>query len=381
MPTLDDLHDAFAELEEQAPLSCHRALARQQGDGFVRTGARQRPWLLPALVAAVVLGVVTVAILGIAIGTQSRSNQQQVASSPPPSTGVSDATSPIETQPARMQATTYSFELRPLAGVTGADRRAGRDYQVLQLVSVVEGQPPVAQVLVYPVGGFVPARPPGAIEVRVGDLPGFSGLIAPEGPGMATVIDAPGLDAVAWEYVPGAWAIVQSGGPVDSGVTVPTLVQIAEAVYFSGTQPVLVPAQFGFLPAGLTPDSIATTGPPATRLTTIDFAGDGAARLGLTVVIGIDDMPLGGPAGRRGPPITLGTFTGYYDEECGSLYLTGGGWYVAIVSTDDGDCHPPAGSSLSTLDELTAILQGMTFAADPADAASWFEAAQAIPAN
>lgn len=376
MPTLDDLHEAFAELEHQAPLNCHRALARQQGDGVVRTSARQRPWLLPALVAAVVLGVVTVAILGIAIGTQSRSNQQQVASSPPPSTGVA-------TQPGRVQATTYSFELRPLAGVTGADRRAGTDYQVLQLVSVVEGQPPVAQVLVYPVGGFAPARPPGAIDVGVGDLPGFSGLIAPDGPGMATVIDAPGLDAVAWEYVPGAWAIVQSGGPVDSGLTVPTLVQIAEAVYFSGTQPVLVPARFGFLPAGLTPDSIATTGPAATRLTTIDFAGDGAARLGLTVVIGIDDMDLGGPAGRRGSPITLGSFNGYYDDVCGSLYLTGGGWYVAIVSTEhlDGDCHPPAGSSLPTLDELTAILQGMTFAADPADASSWFEAAQAIPAN
>lgn len=296
-----------------------------------------------------------------------------------PSSAPAQATTPRPAPPT-FTSLTYAFDVRPLAGTTSTDIRSGTDYQQIEVYSTAPTPMPVAWVLAYPPGGFRPARPAGAVDVQIGGHPGFTGTIPATGPGMTSVSDGPGLDAVAWEYAPSAWLVVQTAGPQQLGVVPASPLRIAGAVTFSGTHPVPVPVTFGYLPAGLTPSSITSTVQGPTRSTVVDFGSQHRGLLGMSVEIGSGE-PGFSPGAHRGSPIALSGFTGYYDQACSSIYLVGKGVYVAITSTRhlDGNCQPPADATAPSLSTLTQVLHGLSFAPNQTDPTTWLTATEAIP--
>ncbi len=378
MPTIDHLQAAFTELENQAPANCDAAILVRQNTPRISRRVLIRRWMLPVLAGATVVGAVAIPI---AVRLHSPGSSAHPVASPPTTSAHKPTAAPPTIPPVSLTALTYVFSVRPIAGVTISDSRAGRDYQQIEVDSTAADRIPVAWVLAYPAGGFHPARPAGAVDVRVGGHIGFSGIISSLGPGMTATSDGPGLQAVAWQYSPGAWAIVQSGilGPVAPAAL--TALRVAGAVDFRSPHLTRVPVKIGYLPGGLTPDSIRSSVQGPGQSTVIDFASSQPHRLGMTIEIGTDAGAGFGPATHRGTPITIDGFTGYYDSACGSIYLIGSGVYVAITSTDhlDGDCHAASGLPLPSQTTLTKVLRGLTFASHPTDPSTWFNAASAIP--
>jgi hypothetical protein len=322
--------------------------------------------------AAALVGVVLLAACAV-------TNPVTPAAATAPSSAPAQSTTPAPAPPT-FTSLTYAFDVRPLAGMTSTDIRSGTDYQQIEVYSTAPTPMPVAWVLAYPPGGFRPARPAGAVDVQIGGHPGFTGIVPATGPGMTSVTDGPGLDAVAWEYAPGAWVVVQTAGPQQLGVVPASPLLIAGAVTFSGTHPVPVPVTFGYLPAGLTPSSITSTVQGPTRSTVVDFGSQQRGLLGMSVEIGSGE-PGFSPGAHRGSPIALGGFTGYYDQACSSIYLVGKGVYVAITSTGhlNGNCQPPADATAPSLSTLTQVLHGLSFAPNQTDPTTWLPATEAIP--
>ena len=377
MATVDDLLTAFTDLENQAPVSCDSALQTRLSNGS--RPRRLRRWILPAIAGATVIAAVAAPV---AIGPRDPSSQVPSEASPPTPSSERTVPSPVQVPQVALTALSYTFAVRSIAGVISTASRTGPDYQRVEVDSTAGDRIPVGWILVYPAGGFRPDRPAGATDTRVAGRPGFAGLIPPDGPGMTRTSHGPGLNAVAWQYAPGAWAVVQSAGPPQSGVTAPTAQEIAEAVDFTSQHPVRLPAKIRYLTSGLTPRSITTTVQGPGRLTGIDFASDDRSRLGMSIEMETGDRNPGlGTAHRRGSPIALDGFTGYYDKACGSIYLVGKGVYVAVTSTEhlDGECRAPAGTSVPSLATIEKVVRGLSFAADPADTSTWFNAAEAIP--
>jgi hypothetical protein len=213
-----------------------------------------------AAIAPALVGMVFLAACAV-------NNPVTPAAATAPSSAPAQSTTPRPTPPT-FTSLTYAFDVRPLAGMTSTDVRSGMDYQQIEVDSTAPTPTPDAWVLAYPPGGFRPTRPAGAVDVQISDHPGFTGTIPATGPGMTSVSDGPGLDAVAWEYAPGAWAVVQTAGPQQLGAVPASPLRIAGAVTFSGTHPVPVPVTFGYLPAASPrpykgrPDQLSSTSAP-----------------------------------------------------------------------------------------------------------------------
>lgn len=179
---------------------------------------------------------------------------------------------------------------------------------------------------------------------------------------------------VAWQYAANAWAMVACTEP--SGESLDASLRLANSLTFGRRQ---VPAPFAieYVPAGLAVDAIE----PMTEAGGNTFKAHnalgsrGSPRLEIGYVHGTSPTatvtPQVGPSNSgpksltiNGRPATLTT-----GRDSIALVITGEGFQaqVSIRRLDDA------------ANEAVRVAEGLSFAADPEDATTWFDATEALP--
>jgi hypothetical protein len=227
--------------------------------------------------------------------------------------------------------------------------------------------------------------------VSVAGSPGFAGRIEP-GPGMAGRVDQP-LLALAWRDTQGGWAVAQWQGPVATSPTgrLNGLQTLAARVDFAAAHFARVPVAFRQVPLNLALNSVTGFRHDDTLSTELAFADYTQRRAGLDVEISTGGESVFSKGGATGRSVAFGDFSGYYDRRCGALYLDGPGGVSVAISSDVSvianqwhpapSCPASTGVRLPSFAELRGMVAGLRFAPDPADPATWFAVAHALPAH
>lgn len=391
MPTETDLREALNTLAEQAPTSC--AIGSRPVTP-ARTGAgRARTMALPVLAAAAVAAVV-ISVPALLHGHSGPSAAPQRATTQPAASvhTVAPVTAPLP-------AAAYVFAVGPVPGLTVHDAYTASGAQAIGLGR--DGQL-YATVVLYAPGGWVPPRGSGAVDVTVNGHPGFYGdtVFSDDGRPPAQAKEQIGPDpdqrhgALAWQYQPGAWAMVSTlpaGGSGAGSLTRAEALRIAETVRVGGHRPIAVPARFGYLPAGLQLQGVqsysGTQPPNAPNGTQPRYVPEAAYSFGpagtdeVTLTVGISaDGGTGQPV--LGDSVRVGGFHGDYAANVHDLELTNGTVAVAVSGLVDDGTGPrlptEAGDSAARLAELERIVRGLSFAANLADRSTWFPASTAV---
>lgn len=237
-------------------------------------------------------------------------------------------------------------------------------------------------VTLYAPDGYRPPRPADAVDVEVNGAAGFYGTVQGDSAGLSEGLNgASGSEAglpgaLAWQYQPGAWAIVYGGireKEPDQAVLSQDQAEVAaDAVQLGAGTELRVPARIALasLPAGLQLQGLTVSygmkGPSAMYR----YGPSGTTRI--TLVIGVSPASLDPDLGNS---VTVGPYSGDLIRP-GSLELADGSTYLSLTSTSDdgsGPTVPDNGGGFS-LDQLSAIVSGLTVA-DVADPASWYDAA------
>ncbi len=366
MPTIDDLRSALEALAEQAPTTEKTVLRRRR--------KHLRP-LAIASAAAAIAAVATVPVLVTRGSDSTPTPPVESASSPAPTT-VSTTRLPL----ADPSLATLSFSITPVQGMTAFAWETGVGFQRAFLT----GQTFPA-VTVYPPGGWAPTRSAGARDASVGTKSGFFGPVRHDGPdAVALTGENPMVNgnALAWQYAPGAWALVES---VEQ-MSLQQMRQIAAAVRFDTKRAVSVPANFSYLPAGFEIKGITTWLPRAATTTRV---GDqtltspsvgprvrlalgkvGAAATTAEIGVGIEPIPpaLGNVV--REPNavhVQVGDFTGTYNDG----FLQAGNGTTAAVDIAGAGEHS---ARLSQAEEVD-VVQALGLVSQPGDIANWLTVA------
>ncbi|HYQ69707.1 hypothetical protein [Actinophytocola sp.] len=348
MYTEENLRTAFSSLEHEAPdtagILAGLARARRQ-----RTARRR----VAGVVAAAVVAAVTVGgsvLVGDMTGPSGGGN-------------TAAAVDPGHLNPLR-----YPFALDENAGLHvsyGVSRLAGT-----ATASIGVTPSDVSNLLeVFVAGRYSP--PAGQIGEPV-LVNGMKGFYRPDFQYEYDLPNTKGAPGVAWEYAPGAWAVLRYR-PTEPDAVAPadvreTLLRIAEAVRFDRTTPVLLPFRVGYLPAGLHPAEEF----PA------DLASvpDGVTPAGHMETSTSAALPLVGDAGSLGIQLVrLGKGSSMAPGDMDSKE-TAQGPYVAINLGQFGLVFT---SEEFSVDELKRVARSITPAAELADTSTWFEAEQALP--
>jgi hypothetical protein len=352
MPTTTDLRAALRDLADAAPETAplpgdHDELLPVQRS---RRTSRAVRFGAPALAGAMVAGVVVGAV---ALSSGSHRSAQPGTSPAPTSTSHLPQAGP-------MPLTETVFDVVGLPGATvGGTYADGVSQQRYLSFDAFQTDSNQADVQVWARGHWTPPRPAGAQDVTVNGKPGFYGRI--------TVPKNGRVVALAWQYEPGAWAVVTW----KPSSTKADLIRIASAVRTGLHTPARLPFQLSSLPSGGT----------IAALTYYPGAGRQGATGGLTVrypgrngLLLISVSPVAWDLG--GTPTTIGGRRAW--ESGAVLAMAGPGVSEAILEPTTPDFSGDSNTVL-TKAELRSIAAGLTFAPNVKDPATWFDASTALP--
>jgi len=352
MPTTTDLRAALRDLAdaapETAPLPGHHdellpVPRSRRTSRAVRFGA-------PALAGALVVGVV-VAAVALSSGSH-RSAQPGTSPAPRPTAHLAQA--------GPMPLTETVFDVVGLPGATvggvSADGASQQRYVSFDAFRTDRNQ---ADVQVWAHGRWMPSRPAGAQDVTINGQPGFFGRFTVPGNGRVV--------ALAWQYEPGAWAVVTwktTSSKAD-------LTRLASAVRTGLHLRARLPFRLSDLPPGGTVTAL-TYAPGAGRQgatgeLTISYPGRHRALL-------ISVSPVAWDLG--GTPTTIGGRPAW--ESGAVLAMAGPGVSEAVLEPTTPDYSGDSNTEL-TKAELRSIAAGLTFAPNVKDPATWFDASTALP--
>jgi hypothetical protein len=354
MHTTDELRDTLRELADAAPHTApipgdHDEVARsakpsRRSSRLVRFGA---PALAGAMVAGVVAGVVALS------SATHRTAQPGKSSTATPRPAHLPQAGP-------MSLTTTVFDVVGMPGATvGGVMADGKSQHRYVSFDAFRDDSNQADVQVWAREQWTPTRPAGAQDVSIHGQPGFYGRFAVPSNGKVV--------ALAWQYAPGAWAVVTA---LNKSATKADLVRFASAVR-TGQH---IPARLPFKLTGL---------PPGGKLTALEWrlgAGRQSAGGGLTIsypgrhgvlVISVDPLS----AGEFGKPTTIGGKRVWVDGRV--LEIAGPGVSRAILEPTTPDYSNDI--DLFSAAETESIVAGLTFAPNVKDPGTWFDATSALP--
>ena len=236
-------------------------------------------------------------------------------------------------------------------------------------------------VTVYPPGGWVPAELVGAARITVGQRPGFYGAIQHNGPDSSELTaqrtGAKG-NALAWQYEPGAWALVEAAGEMTLG----QMQAVATAIQFNTRNPLAVPIRLTYIPNGLDLKgvfiSLPSNAPAAQGKSDLPTPGGhgptitlGLGQVGsqvttteMTVAMAPISQTFGHLVGPNVNQVTIGKFHGFYAKG----YLSIGDGSTAITIADVGRTTNGALSQA----EITDIVKGIELSVSPDESGTWF---------
>ena len=386
MSDYDDLYGAFTLLEERAPITCDVPPRAQDARRRLRR-------LMPlAAVAAVAAVAVTVALVIRYTGSESPTRTAPAAASTPPTQPLDNLgdsgtlSRPAPGQPVRL---TTNFIVAPVAGYTVTPVETNRVYQHGSIrVDALEANhnQNVAgggDLYVFYENGYVPREAKQGQSITVNGHPGYLGQAyrpMPQGG-----YDGTAVDTLAWQYVPGGWAMVTMD---DAAVFQAAhtserteLLKLARAVQGSTGAPLAVPFSMTYLPADLYPDGAqSSTGKPL--LGQIGL-GDGAPgstadkyHIGSALTVTVSEgFPVCGPsnAGTSATPFAGGAGCVYEVDGKVSGVGVGADGHELAVSVDVNHFGRYSAAT------LRKILDHITLAPNPDDPGTWFDATTAVP--
>jgi hypothetical protein len=349
MRTEDDIRSALATLADDVPQP-EQVLAAVRTAG--RGRQRRRRTVIVLAVATTAIAAIAVPITGKLLG-DGRSDS------------VQPAVDPVPTRPAN-DSWRHRFALDLPDGFEVHVSRIEPNREII-VIGGPSGQS--CMVGVFAPGQFdareIPAeRTPITVQGRQGFY--------------ATVYEFDGSrPRVAWQYANNSWALVACRD--SSGESADASLRLANSLTFG---PGRVPAPFAvtYLPAGVVVDGLEPL---------IDAGGDtfkahaeqrprvalGSARLEIQYLRRTSPTatvtPLIGPsqAGPRSLTINGRVATLTTDPDGAALVITGDGFQAQVSARRLADAA----------DEVVRIAEGLTFAPDPAEASTWFDAAEALP--
>lgn len=367
MPTIDDLRSALDALAEQAPTT-GRA---------VRPRRRRRA---PALaIASAAVAIAAVAAVPVLVTHGSRSSPTFPVESVSPAKPTNNGSARTTHLPlADPSLATLTFSVARVQNMSVYAWETGVGFERAFLKGLTH-----PAVSVYPPGGWAPTRPAGATDITLGTKPGFFGHVQHDGPDAVALIGENPMvtgDALAWQYEPGAWALVESEAPM----TLQQMKQVAGAVDFDTRTAVTLPANFSYLPTdldvkGITvwlPTHAANTQIGDRALTTQGFGPQvrlslgkvGSAFTTTAIMIGIAPFP-----SRAGDLVNdadvvhveVGDFAGTYNK---SGFLQVGNGTTATVTIGGVGQHPAVRLSQA---EALHVVKALGLIPQPGDLDGW----------
>jgi hypothetical protein len=244
MPTIDDLHGAFALLEDQAPQASSdiSTLTRPSHRG----PGRGRTWAMAATVAAVItVGVAVPALLSN--NGPSKSHVAAAAGFAAPLTPSTDSSAVLQ-----FGFTIDDQQLRD-EGFKAIKTTLNRLAQTIEYMKPSDGSPHLVggEVALYYAGKYDPAQALRGVPVDVNGRPGYYFVADRTGP--ETVL--------AWEYAPGAWAEATGGSGTRDQVKAVEL-RLAKSARAQAATPVV---------------PVSVHGLPTSTITSLLHYGDDAA--------------------------------------------------------------------------------------------------------
>jgi hypothetical protein len=243
MRTENDLRQALFDAE---PAHIHAPALLER----VHTGATRRRRRRVALTVAA--SVAAVAAIATAIPVAARQGNRGTGTGTPAATSATAATpttgtprvTPPSTIAVRLQ---FTFEVRPVAGYRIAPLSIEPAVQRADIALAHDTAKSYADLTVYAARAYSPTEASRGTPVTVNGRRGYyASLVDPDTGGTRK-------PAVAWEYAPGAWAVVQGDWPQATAKA--EELKIAGAVRFDRTQPLRVPYRARGLPPTLHPYS------------------------------------------------------------------------------------------------------------------------------
>ena len=399
MPSIDDLHAAFAQLELDAPTE----LAAVPGPGtaniefvaaLARTSRRPRRALTAvagvAAVAATVAAVVTASAitshsghprLGAAAQT-SAADQGGVAAASQSATATSTPPATTSTGPLSLSTISYQANSLPAGFIVTYDSHTATTETLELGTSTDTEHDGVVVVEISASAADEPAAPADAQPVTVNGRPALASTdftllnAAPHALPVAGVLWTDAKGRTAFAYHP---ADDPLDGHADNPISQATLLATANALNIGNEQAdVRTPVKFGYLPQRSDLRGVVVGAQKFdSRAPEVEVDYD---HLIVTVLPGVGEIGKFGPAVDNAPQtstIHVNGFTGLYSPQDTTTYVDNGTMTIAI-NNYDGDKFVGPGLGLP-LAEVTKILQNVTVTTTPFDQANWFPLATSLP--
>ena len=371
MRTETDLWAAFRALEETADsygTPEFDIAATRVDEPPARIGGRHSRVVLSSLAAAAAV-VVAVGTAAVISRLESPSDRRGVVGGPTSHGSTSSvpttrATVPL-VAPRSFGLRRLWFTLDPIPGAVVTGYRLFADAQMVELESS-DGQH--WDVTLSAAGAQQPRSSTGAEAVSVAGHPGYYGYLT-QVPFAAPADRPVGL---VWQYAPGAWATAVSADT--TAISSDDAARVAAAVVPGHPQAVAVPIRLGSAPPGTRLQGYlggaggsgigqhGTTGVNAL----IDFSTDGSG-----TAFTVDLEPRTAGATYSGTEATVGGRTAYVVDNSVTIL---DGDYVAHLGP-----MPGTGAARLTAAQVLAVARTLSFAANPTDQSTWFDATTALP--
>jgi len=352
MATTDDLRAVLRAREAYA--GDIDALLDRLSTGSKRTHRR----FVPAVAAAAAV-VVATAVAVTAVTTSGGSDNRQSGS---PADGSLSARRLDFAVSESTGVTPWQFAASP------AEQSVQLTYKKMwmQLLVYSPGNPDAAPYALH--GVTVGNQVPGAEFVSVAGHPGYVGRLGDmrsfPPASLASPDDVPGNE-LAWQYAPGAWAIVTPQGAHPSTTD---LLDVASAVDFSRHTSLRSAIELSDRPAGtrLIEQEQTYARDPWRTVVTYGTPSDEQE-----ISISAQGLQPGPTAWPNTVPVTVGGLEGRWDAKQQDL---------KIFDTDRSiELDVFAERGTMTLDQATAVAKTITLTADPAHPKTWFAANKALP--
>jgi hypothetical protein len=390
MPTINDLHAAFTQLEHDAPtaLAAAPGPATSNADivyALARTTHRPRRTLTAiggaAAVAATVAAIVTVPSITSSghhgrPGAAAPAESATSTSDPAPATPAAASTGPLS-----LTTNAYQVTSLPAGFVLTYDAHTATT-ETLQLGTAPDAEHGALVVVeISTSAALEPVAPVDAQPVTVNGRPAlastqFALLNAPHALPVAGVLWTDGAGHTVFAYHP---ADDPLDNHPDNPISQATLLATANALNIGNAQAaVRTPVKFGYLPQRSDLRGVVLgvqKFDPRAPEVEVDYD-----HLIVTVLPGVGEVGKFGPAVDKAPQTTsiqVNGFTGLYSPQDTVTYVDNG---TVTISINNYSGNQFVGPGLGLpLAEVTKILNAVTVTTTPFDQAGWFPLAAALP--